>query len=900
MINLEKVLQFTPQHFSAPAPWAGHIPFARWLSEIQKPAIFVELGAYSGISYMAFCQSFSSLDIKTHAYAVDTWEGDTHAGFYEETIFNTLRALHDPRYGHFSKLLRMRFDEALSLFDDGSIDLLHIDGLHTYEAVRHDFETWLPKLSERSVVLFHDSNVFRNDFGVHQLWGELKDKYPSINFLHSNGLGVLLTGKNQPSELKDLCATHNHGRYQETFASMGARFELQDRILILENERHDLQAILTNERRAGQQRHDWIKIQDNKILQLENILHDQHTQNDQIQALLIEKNAAKDAELARIENDKNLLANEGALKDAELARILSSRSWKTTAGLRKIGGLARQIRSLSRKSKNAFSYVQRGDLQGLISRWKTIRLEQQQSLIKIASDSNAKISWAILTTTHTLFLANLIAQHLRKFGWTAEVLTASPLIFNHDYYFVLCPQMFSRLPPGEKRIAYQLEQSVSSRWFDKKYFDVLENSLAVLDYSLDNIAFLKNHGIAFPHVHYLPIGASAHEIDNHSAPEKKYDVLFYGDSLSSSRRRNLLDTLKSEFSVHIINDLFGDAVHHAIRQAKVVINIHYYENALLEMPRIQECLSLGTPVASESTKDMNNYPEIRNGVRFFQEGSAEEMLQVVREMLKNPIHASEISTAADMGARKFEFMLDRFLLAMGFHQASHIHNMTLPLEASASLIALSLPETTERRKIFESICPDGCSIFDGIRKSPGWIGCGLSYLSLANHALRNSLPAITVMEDDVTLPADFESQFNIIKDYLAHHSGWDVFAGVIASLHDDTKILKVETHRNIQFVTINKMTSMVFNIYDQDFLRLLLKWNPENQDSSNNTIDRFIESQADIQVVVTLPFLVGHREEVNSTLWGFQNSTYNDMIRDSELKIQRLVFNFIEDQRTQE
>ncbi|MEI2642880.1 MAG: class I SAM-dependent methyltransferase [Candidatus Nanopelagicales bacterium] len=47
-----------------------------------------------------------------------------------------------PRYPGFSYLMRMYFHEALDHFEDESIDLLHIDGLHTYDAVKEDFTTW--------------------------------------------------------------------------------------------------------------------------------------------------------------------------------------------------------------------------------------------------------------------------------------------------------------------------------------------------------------------------------------------------------------------------------------------------------------------------------------------------------------------------------------------------------------------------------------------------------------------------------------------------------------------------------------------------------------------------------------------------------------------------------------
>lgn len=231
-------MTWDPVRIARPGPWTGHIPFAFWLVKALRPAGFVELGTHSGNSYFAFCQAMAAFCPGGRAYAVDTWDGDAHAGAYDAGVHVDVARFNEAHFGAFSSLIRDRFDGARGYFADGSIDLLHIDGLHTYEAVRHDFETWRSALSTSGVVVLHDVNVRERGFGVWRLWEELQAAFPHFTFHHAHGLGVAGVGPDQAPALQALFALgpDDAALFRRRIAARGEAFQRQAEILALRDE----------------------------------------------------------------------------------------------------------------------------------------------------------------------------------------------------------------------------------------------------------------------------------------------------------------------------------------------------------------------------------------------------------------------------------------------------------------------------------------------------------------------------------------------------------------------------------------------------------------------------------------------------------------------------------------
>lgn len=360
-------LFWTPKRIALSA-WRGHIPFAHWLVHAARPGTFVELGTHMGVSYCAICGAVEKTGIDTRCFAVDTWKGDKHSGFYDEEIFTEFKAFHDKNFGSFSKIIRAEFDSAADQFEERSIDLIHFDGLHTYEAVRHDFETWLPKLSEQAVALFHDTNEKKSDFGVWRFWSELRDKYPSFEFLHSHGLGVLCVGPNAPGKVQALCALDS----AEQIAAVRNRFETislqwseRERLLAAKHDQDQKtavrSAVAAEEARATSLRDTQAAEHARAIAAREAKLAEQQKKIDADAGKIAADAGRIAADAGRIAADAEKIAADAKQMEAQSQRITAlgdevgklrrdleatrnSRSWRITKPLRMAANLLRSKR----------------------------------------------------------------------------------------------------------------------------------------------------------------------------------------------------------------------------------------------------------------------------------------------------------------------------------------------------------------------------------------------------------------------------------------------------------------------------------------------------------------------------------------------------------------------------
>ena len=169
-----------------PSAWQGHVEFAVWLTCRFHPEIVVDLGVDYGVSTYAW-----GISGRSQVIGIDWFQGDAHAGFRDtySQVLGLGAALAAATTAESPvRIWKSSFEKAATEFHR-TVDVLHLDGLHTYEAVQQDLKNWLPKLSPGGLLVMHDVQAFADSVG--KAFAELP--YHKLAFDHSAGLGVAST-----------------------------------------------------------------------------------------------------------------------------------------------------------------------------------------------------------------------------------------------------------------------------------------------------------------------------------------------------------------------------------------------------------------------------------------------------------------------------------------------------------------------------------------------------------------------------------------------------------------------------------------------------------------------------------------------------------------------------------
>lgn len=187
-----------------PVNWMSGLDDARWMLyaavRLLRPGVVVEVGSARGLSTCTLalaCRQNGTGKV----YAIDP---NTPNDWSElETGGNNYDFLRDrvQYYGlqPWCELLRMTSADAARKWNQ-PIDFLFIDGDHSYDGVKHDFEAFSPWLTDGALVAFHDSawehyrdrKGYRPEMGVPRYMALLKSRgFQSVTFPRIPGFTLM-------------------------------------------------------------------------------------------------------------------------------------------------------------------------------------------------------------------------------------------------------------------------------------------------------------------------------------------------------------------------------------------------------------------------------------------------------------------------------------------------------------------------------------------------------------------------------------------------------------------------------------------------------------------------------------------------------------------------------------
>jgi glycosyltransferase involved in cell wall biosynthesis len=126
---------------------------------VNAKDLIVEIGSFIGKSASILAQSKPA---NCQLVCIDPWDDTKYSGRGRKLLAGrkAIDVFHEnmASMGLSPETIKSKSVDAVSNFQDNSIDLLYIDGCHTRRGVSQDIELYYPKVKDGGIILFHDVN----------------------------------------------------------------------------------------------------------------------------------------------------------------------------------------------------------------------------------------------------------------------------------------------------------------------------------------------------------------------------------------------------------------------------------------------------------------------------------------------------------------------------------------------------------------------------------------------------------------------------------------------------------------------------------------------------------------------------------------------------------------------
>jgi hypothetical protein len=444
----------------------------------------------------------------------------------------------------------------------------------------------------------------------------------------------------------------------------------------------------------------------------------------------------------------------------------------------------------------------------------------------------------IVTTQFGLNIAQNLGEELKRLNFT--VVITNNILQTDKLHIILFSFVLPQLP--KNYILYQLEQLNKSKYITAKLYQDISNALITIDYSKENISKYKinKENISFQ---MMPIQNKIIEY----IPEYSYDILFFGTI--NDRRQKILDYLsKQNMIIASTNNIFGENLYFHVKKSKIILNLHYYDNALLETARLNDILKYNTLIISENSNLMKDNQHFYKDDVFFIENIDDDhnninvLTEQIFDCLKyfdkykknlSKIRKNTIQNIYD----EFSINFKKNLISSGYLNSKLLTFNINPDKILCMCDNYNIEKFTKINNNFLNVIDNFYIVKNKDKKFEELI----NYKILCENLLNSDYQYISTCSLDVIFPQNFSEIYNIIIEYFLISAG-DIYITLNqTSIIDNLKSTGI--YNDIMFFKYDKLQNISiksnFNIFSRNFAKIYLDWYYMNH--GNIDINKLIE-----------------------------------------------------------